>query len=149
MVTVITGRRGTNMKFPAQNEPASSAAIDELKVCSPVSLPSSFIELLLHSNGGEWSLPVQPLNLCLNSVEEIIRTISELTHEEHFPGFLVFGSNGGGVYTAIDHRGNEPWAVVALDACNSNISESRTEIASNFDRFVELIGKVELTGNAR
>lgn len=126
------------------NVPASSAAISNLVVACPVTLPESYIELLKQTNGGEWSLAVQPYTLSLDKVESVVQAIAEGTYSEFFDGFVIIGSDGGGELVALDTRGEEPWSVVALDMTNINLDESRFQIASSFD---QLLGLVEFAEN--
>lgn len=121
------------------SNPASSSAIESLIAAAPVALPESYIDLLERSNGGEWPLIVQPYNLCLDSAEAVTEAIVDGTYGEFFDGFLIIGSDGGGELIALDNRCAQPGSVVALDATNIDIDESRLVIAANFDLFLGVI----------
>jgi len=122
------------------NPGASQAELDELRGAVAVSLPESYLELLSLSNGGEGPLAAQPYLLILDEVAEVLATLRSGRVEEFFAGFVIIGSNGGGEYVALDTRGAEPWPVVALDMCNSDLVSSVLPIAPNFDVFAELVG---------
>lgn len=117
---------------------AAQDLIDCLRSTTPVELPSGYYELLRFSNGGEGPLAVQPFYFQLDPAEYMLETIRNGTHEEFFPGFLMFGSNGGGEFVAFDLRGSSPWPVVYIDMVAG--PESVELVAPDFDGFVELIG---------
>jgi hypothetical protein len=83
--TMLVGRDW--FSFPG----ASAAALDQLRASARVKLPESYFALLSHSNGGEGPLPVQPFNLCLYPVEEVIEIESDRTYQEFFPELFVVG----------------------------------------------------------
>ncbi|XLZ68584.1 SMI1/KNR4 family protein [Massilia sp. SR12] len=119
---------------------ASTESLQELQAIVGVELPVQYINLLSYSNGGEGPLSVQPYNFCLDSAEYVIeRTASALT-EEYFPGFLMFGGNGGGEYIGFDLRGGQPWPIVSIDMTNIDLSESVMLIARDFESFLSLVG---------
>jgi SMI1/KNR4 family protein SUKH-1 len=120
--------------------PASDLALEKLKLAVVDPLPQEYLDLLSYSNGGEGPLPVQPYNLCLDSAEVTAESWQTGAYKEFFPGFLVFGSNGGGEYIAFDQRQGSPWPVVALDMTNIDLSETVMPIAESFASFVGLIG---------
>src|SRR5580765_7016307 len=88
---------------------ASVEALESLAASVDVELPSAYIELLAFSNGGEGPLQVSPYNFCLDSAETAVNLKIGKTYEKDFPGFFVFGGNGGGEYIALDLRGSKPW----------------------------------------
>ncbi|MDP9423202.1 MAG: SMI1/KNR4 family protein [Pseudomonadota bacterium] len=103
-------------------------------------MPDSYFRLLAYSNGGEGPLPVDPFNLCLDSIPQVIEGIQTGNYGQgDFAGFIVFGGNGGGEYLAFDTRGNEPWPVVYIDMVAG--SDSAEVVAPNFDALIELIGR--------
>jgi SMI1/KNR4 family protein SUKH-1 len=90
--------------------------IQELRSAAPSELPESYVALLSFSDGGEGSLSVQPYNLVLDPVREVISRISNRNYgQPEFDGFLIFGGNGGGEYLAFDTRQGTPWPVVSID----------------------------------
>ena len=119
---------------------ASDEALGRLQAACPRELPASYVALLSFSNGGEGPLPVQPLWVCLDSAETVSEALVKSTHEEFFPGFFVFGSNGGGEYLALDMRKAAPFPVVSIDMTNIDLRESVMTVATDFSAFVELIG---------
>lgn len=123
-----------------RQDPASDLALAKLKLAVGDSLPQEYLDLLSYSNGGEGPLPVQPYNLCLDSAEVTAEAWQSGSYSELFPGFLVFGSNGGGEYIAFDQRQGLPWRVVAIDMTNIALAEAVMPIATDFASFVALIG---------
>jgi len=120
---------------------ASRAAIEQLKAIAPVPLPESYYSLLAYSNGGEGSLAVQPYWFCLHPAEEVVRIEQSGDFREFFPKLFVIGGNGAGEAIAFDLREGAPYAVVAFDMVNSDLSESIIAIAATFDAASELIGR--------
>jgi hypothetical protein len=123
-------------KYPG----ASAEALDALRARAGIELPKEYFDLLAFSNGGEGPLSVSPYNFCLDSAEDALKYKVAKTYEEFFPGFFVFGSNGGGEYIAFDVRGGKPWPVVAIDMTNINLWESVEFIAKDFRSFLALVG---------
>ncbi len=126
----------TWFKYPG----ASPKALDALRAGAGIELPKEYFDLLAFSNGGEGPLSVAPYNFCLDSAEDALKYKVAKTYEEFFPGFFVFGSNGGGEYIAFDVRGGKPWPVVAIDMTNINLWESVVFIAKDFRSFLALVG---------
>ena len=121
-------------------EGATDTSLARLVAASPVELPSEYLDMLAHSNGGEGPLPVQPCYFQIDPADEAATALEDRRHEKFFPGFVIVGSNGGGEYVGLDVRGSAPWPVVALDMTNIDLSESVITIASSFATFVDLVG---------
>jgi len=119
---------------------ASLDEIDALRRASPVELPESYFHLLAFSNGGEGPLSLQPFYFQLYDVEYTMDGITQHRYEEFFPGFVIFGSNGGGAYIAFDVRDRAPWPIVHIDMCDIDLEESVLPLAKDFDSFLMLIG---------
>jgi hypothetical protein len=118
---------------------ASVDAIEELQTAAPICLPNSFLRLLLFSNGGEGPLPVNPYYFQLDAAQEVKASIASGNHDRpDLEGFLIFGSNGGGEYLALDTRKGAPCPVVTIDMIAG--ADSAEVIAPDFDNFIELIG---------
>jgi hypothetical protein len=126
------------------NVGASAEALSKLRAASHLPLPGKLYEFLAFSDGGEGPLPLNPFYFILTSAAVIADNLNSHVFEEFFRGFLIFGSNGGGEYIALDVRGDPPWPVVALDMTNIDIAESLMPLAPSFDEFVTLVG-VEAT----
>ena len=118
--------------------PASEEAIERLRQHAAVALPEEYLALLRYSNGGEGSLALPPLYFMLYEAEytnELNRSPDQL---ELYPGFFVFGSNGGLETIAFDTRGKEPWPIVMYDAVAG--TQSAVTIAENMHEFILAIG---------
>jgi hypothetical protein len=122
---------------------ASPAAIEQLKVAAPCSLPESYLSLLSLSNGGEGPLPVQPWWLCLYPAEEVVQIEQAGTFREFFSKLFVIGGNGGGEAVALDLRGVQPYPLVTFDMINTVLQESVLIIAPSFDAALYLLGRDE------
>ena len=127
-------------RFWYVNPGASSQAIQKLVACVGSELPNEYFDLLRYSNGGEGPLPLSPYNFCLDSAEDAAQSKIAKMHKEFFPGFFVFGTNGGGEYIAFDLRGSSPWPIVAIDMTNIDLAESVQFIAPDFPSFLEFVG---------
>jgi SMI1-KNR4 cell-wall len=91
---------------------ATLNALNALRSAVP-SLPASYLALLSRGNGGEVSLSVSPLVLCLDSAEDALAHWESGTYT--MKGVFVFGGNGGGELLALDMRKQEPWPVICFD----------------------------------
>ena len=119
---------------------ASNEELRALQDGLSIELPASYLALLAQTNGGEGPLAVQPYHFALDEAAYVLGTAQSDRLEEFFPGFLVFGSNGGTAYIALDRRGVPPWPVVAIDMTNIDLQESVLAVAPSFDEFLELVG---------
>ena len=118
---------------------ASASAIEELRAAAPITLPEGYLRLLSFSNGGEGPLPVNPLYFQLDAVDWVLAGLASSNHgRPDLEGFLIFGSNGGGEYLALDTRHGAPWPVVTIDMVAG--SDSAEVVAPDFDNFIDLIG---------
>lgn len=119
---------------------ASASAIEELQAAAaPLCLPDSFLRLLSFSNGGEGPLQVNPCYFQLDEAQEVKASIASGNHgRPDLEGFLIFGSNGGGEYLALDTRDITPWPVVTIDMVAGG--DSAEVVSPDFDSFIELIG---------
>src|SRR5260370_41579060 len=108
----------------AAAEGASPDVLNRLRAEARVDLPAAYLDLLGTANGGERPLPVRPLWFALDPAETALETFRRGLQDEFFPGFLMFGSNGGGEYIAFDARGLPPWPIVYIDMTNSDLGES-------------------------
>lgn len=117
-----------------KSEGATDFELAELQRHVNFELPQAYIELLQFSNGGEGSLKVQPLYFVLDSVENVISYL-ESEASSAYPGYFIFGGNGGGELLAIQQKTG---LVVSIDSCNSNIEEI-VFVANSFSEFLELV----------
>jgi hypothetical protein len=96
--------------------PASQTLIGELCAKSPVVIPSDLLELWSFSNGGESDyLKLPPCNFVLDSVEEVIQTLTDDHYRTEYPSLFFFGGNGGLERLALDYRETAGPAVVMID----------------------------------
>jgi hypothetical protein len=88
------------------NPPANAESIAEAERQLGVRLPDSYRDFLLRSNGGTGF--IGPLGyLMLWSAEELGESNDDYGVRECAPGFVLFGSNGGGEAYALDYEDPE------------------------------------------
>ena len=121
-------------------EGASAEALTRLRNAAPVVLPETYYALLAFSNGGEGELAEQPLWFQLYPAEAALKEFESGLEDENFPGFVFFGSSGGGECLAFDARHSAPWPIVSIDMVNIDLEESVWLVAPDFDHFLELVG---------
>lgn len=122
--------------------PASTEAIAALVAQAPIELPSSYLELLLVSNGGEGDLSVNPDWFSLWPAQDVMQHNESYQIAEYLPGFFGFGSNGGGELLAFDARHSKPWPIVMIPFIPMEVTEA-VQISTGFDEFIFYIGEPE------
>lgn len=122
----------------SRRPPASEEAIERLRQESAGGLPKEYVALLRYSNGGEGPLALPPLYFMLYEAEYTSELNQSADQRKLYPGFLVFGSNGGLEAIAFDTRGKEPWPIVMYDPVAG--TESAVTIAENMGDFIRAIG---------
>jgi len=123
------------------NPPAKSEALDRLRRVAGVQLPEDYFSFLTFSDGGEGSLAIDPGYIVIDSAEDAASQKEKKTFDEFFPGFFMFGGNGGGELFAFDVRGPMPWPIVMIDMTNIDLKESVVRIAEDFSDLLKHIGK--------
>ena len=124
--------------------PASQEALASLRAHAPSNLPAEYFELLAASNGGEGDLAVAPGWVALWPAEEAFANNRGYDIEAALPGFVGFGSNGGGELLAIDMTGPPPCPVVMVPFIPMR-SVERAVIAPSFRNFLALLA-IPMTG---
>ncbi|MEQ5837988.1 SMI1/KNR4 family protein [Paraburkholderia acidicola] len=114
-------------------EGASQASINELQDIAGFELPSTYVDLLRFSNGGEGPMPLYG-QFCLDRAEDA----GNPKQIGLYPGRFVFGGNGGLELFAFDLTGNAPWRVLAFDGVDPDGSVRM--VADDFAAFLQLIG---------
>lgn len=122
----------------APGPPGDEAAIRALQQSAPVELPSEYIDLLRHSDGGEGPLALPPLYFMLYSAEYAAELNASDEHRDLYPGYFVFGSNGGLESIAFDVRDARPWRIAMYDPVAG--VESAVVIAEDMASFMPAIG---------
>jgi len=122
------------------NSAVAPAALDNLRRIAGAELPDEYFAFLAFSNGGEGPLGVDPGYIVIDSAEDAASQKEKKTFEEFFPGFFMFGGNGGGELFAFDLRGSKPWPVVMIDMTNIDLKESVVRVAEDFRQLVPHIG---------
>ncbi|MFN0077187.1 MAG: SMI1/KNR4 family protein [Prosthecobacter sp.] len=115
--------------------PASEAALRMLVDGSAFELPTAYIELLRRSNGCEGDLNIDPGYLVLWKVEEVHEFNRDYEVPKWAPGFMGFGSNGGGELIAFDFRSSGDPRVSMIPMIGME-PDAAIELAPNFETFV-------------
>jgi hypothetical protein len=98
-------------------------------------LPTEYLELIRHSNGGFGPLDISPYYLCLWPVEDIQPSNERLEMSQNIPGFFAFGDNGSEelfVFSMVDAK------IYAI--MKTQLEAEQAELVA--DSFVELISHV-------
>ena len=122
----------------APGPPGDEAAIRALQLSAPVELPSEYIDLPRHSDGGEGPLALPPLYFMLYPAEYAAELNASDEHRDRYPGYFVFGSNGGLESIAFDVRDARPWRIAMYDPVAG--VESAVVIAEDMASFMPAIG---------
>lgn len=77
---------------------AKESEIEKLVQAVDIDLPAEYLDLLRFSDGGETEIAVQPWNFVLDDVQSVLK----FHKNDFFPGYFIFGGNGGGELFAID-----------------------------------------------
>jgi cell wall assembly regulator SMI1 len=134
------------MKLPPskqwfRNEGASSDALQVLIDSVEVKLPKEYLELLAFSNGGEGPLPVPYYTLCLDDAESASNSARVELFKNLYPGWFVFGGDGGGELYAFDLTGKQPWQVIRFDGVDPGGSVEM--VAESFVIFMQLLAAAD------
>jgi len=122
----------------ATGPPGDEATIRSLGETAPIELPPEYIDLLRHCDGGEGPLALRPLYFVLYSAEFAAELNASSEHRDQYPGYFVFGSNGGLESIAFDIRAARPWPVAMYDPTEG--VESAVVIAEDMATFMSAIG---------
>jgi len=123
-------------------EPSSPNSVDALLSGSGLPLPQAYLTFLELCNGGEGELPVQPLWFQIWPAQKVLEYNHGYEVEKFLPGFVGFGSNGGGELLAFDTRQGEPWPVVAVPFIPMEESHA-VQVAPDFHTLAEMFGEEE------
>jgi hypothetical protein len=118
---------------------ATPEAVRKLVVESRIELPEEYLTLMLHSNGGEGDLAIEPGWFQIWPAEQVIELNRGYEVEKNAPGFFAFGSDGGGEMLAFDIREGKPWKVVMIPFIPMTADHAVT-IAEDFEAFVRAMG---------
>lgn len=128
------------------SQPATSESLARLQSMAGVSLPSAYLSYLRRVGGGEGDLGVEPGWIQFWPVEEVLELNLAYEIRQNLPGFLGFGSNGGGELLAFDMReGGDPPVVMVpfIPMC----ADEAQLIATSFEELVRhLPGEVDSGG---
>lgn len=128
------------------NTPADPAIIKKLKLDTNNTLPEDYFSFFEYSNGGEGPLLIEPGWFCLWPAEEVIILNLDYGVDKWLPGFVGFGSNGGGELFAFDTR--SPQALKVYMIPFGDLDEvSAILVADNFVSLIGAIGKEQLLDN--
>ena len=115
--------------------PASREVVEQLAAVIPT-LPTDYLAFLLLSNGGDGPLGVGPGWFSLWPAEEVADLNDAYKVSEFLPGFVAFGSDGGGELLAFRAKGEQRGRIFAVPFIPMEVAAA-VEIAPDF---VSLIG---------
>jgi hypothetical protein len=123
---------------------AAPEALARLRSAAPAPLPDSLYELLAFSNGGDWPAGGGQFSFHLLSAEEIAETCAWAPRRanamhEFLKGFVLIGTNGGGLCIGLDVRGAPPWPIIEFDR-DADAEDRVAPVAADFDAFLSLLG---------
>jgi hypothetical protein len=116
------------------NGPAGVEEIRKTETGLGVVLPKEYIEFLLHANGGEGVIGDNAY-LVLWRVEDLPEINAGYQVQIYAPGFVMFGSDGGGEAFAFDMR-SQVKGIVMLPFVGMAVDEIQ-HVAHNFWHFLE------------
>lgn len=120
-----------------QRKAGADASVIQALVEAMPALPIDYLEFLSACNGGAGELAFDPGWFQLWPAEEVASQNAGYGVTELLPGFLAFGSNGGGEMLAFDAAG----AVYAVPFIPMSVAEAQ-RIAPNFLDLVRAFGHV-------
>ena len=118
---------------------ASDAAIAEGGRQLNLKLPEEYVEFLKLSNGGEGFIGKNSY-VILWGVDELASLNQSYEVQQYAPGFLVFGSNGGGEAYGFDTR-TTTWPVVQIPFVGMDWSLAQP-LGGSFNDFLETLHEV-------
>lgn len=119
-------------KFKLES-PAAEEEIRSAEETLHLKLPAQYVSFLREGNGGEGF--IGDSYAILWSVSEIAPLNESYESQELAPGFLMFGSDGGGEAFGFDTR-EADWKVVQIPFIGGNWNEARP-LGSSFQEFLE------------
>jgi hypothetical protein len=117
-----------------QSSGASDALIAEAEDQLALKLPVEYLEFLKVTNGGEGFVGENEYAIFWG-VEELASLNRSYEVQDYAPGFLIFGSNGGGEAYGFDTR-SEGWPVVRITFVGMDWSEARP-MGESFNAFLK------------
>jgi len=120
---------------------ATAGAIAALVAAYP-ELPAPYVSYVEIDDGAEGDLGVEPGWIQLWPVAEVGQLNPRYEVATNLPGFLGFGTSGGGELLAFDTR-TEPWRVCMVPFIPMNESEA-VEIAPDFAKLASQFGRLLL-----
>ena len=125
--------------------PAEELAIRNLLAGCKQTLPGDYLSFLRLSNGGEGELSIKPWWFQMWPAEELVQTNHDYNVQESIPGFIGFGSSGGGELFAFDTRTAQPWRVYMIPFITMQ-KEDAIEVADSFITFLLAMGRSKNPG---
>jgi hypothetical protein len=118
--------------------PVAPVVIAALEFAYP-GLPDAYLAQLRDDDSAEGDLAVEPGWIAFWPATDVARHNAGYHVSEHLPGFLGFGSNGGGELLAFDTR-TLPWRVCMIPFIPMDESEA-VEIAPDFETLARHFGR--------
>jgi hypothetical protein len=122
-----------------RGQPAADEQVERLAAALP-DLPPDYLAFLRHCNGGEGALGTDPGRFSLWPAEEVATLNSSYRVDDFLPGFLAFGSDGGGEMLVFGAAGDRWGRVFAVPFIPMEEGRAR-EIAPDFATLARLFGR--------
>ena len=122
-----------------RGRPADDELVERLAAALP-DLPPDYLAFLRHCNGGEGALGVDPGRFALWPAEEVASLNSSYRVSDFLPGYVAFGSDGGGEMLVFGASGARWGRVFAVPFIPMEEERAR-EIAPDFATLARLFGR--------
>jgi hypothetical protein len=103
-------------------------------------MPEEYLVLLEYSNGPEGSLKSDPCWFAIWAAEKVLENNRSYEISTNLPGFLAFGSNGGGELLAFKEDRDQGFCIYTVPFILMNESDA-VIIANDFRGFFQLMGE--------
>ncbi len=119
------------------NPPADQQAIEEFEAQVRIQLPHDYVSFLRKMNGGEGNFGEAYLSMW--NIDWSVKCHKFNVAEDNWPGFLAFGSDGGGEQFGFDLRADAK-EIVAFPYVSTGWEDS-IRVAPTFTTFLEVMYK--------
>jgi hypothetical protein len=118
------------------NSPLPSEEIDQIMASLNTVLPADYIQFIRQYNGGEGE--VGKAYLILWKFDEIAESNKDYLTDEFAPGYLIFGSDGGGAAYAFERSSGE---IVEFAFIGMTMDDEPIPLGNSFVMFLKRLSK--------
>jgi hypothetical protein len=120
--------------------PGTAEAIRSLQLACP-SLPAEYLSFLARFNGAEGSLGIEPGWFLLWPAEEVANLSAGYQVPQYLPGYVAFGSNGGGELFVFPLQPTDGALPVFMAPAIGMGPSALIKVAASFSEFAAAFGK--------